>query len=144
MLSKKIINFVKEDIKNDSNKILIDLYYGVGTIGILLSEYFQEIYGYEINSESVELGLENIKLNNIKNYKLEVKDLNILDELENLPQNELVIVDPPRTGLQENEIKNILNFNPKKLIYVSCNPVTQALDIEILQKWFQSNKNKRF
>ncbi|NGX64089.1 MAG: 23S rRNA (uracil-C(5))-methyltransferase RlmCD [Candidatus Anoxychlamydiales bacterium] len=133
----------KDEIKNS---VVFDLYSGTGTIGMILSKFVKKVIAIELEKDACEMAKENMKLNDIKNFEILNGDVsNILDELisskdfknpdfENLDfaKPDLVIVDPPRCGLLEGAIKNILKILPQKIIYISCNPITQAEDIKIL------------
>lgn len=132
--TEKLYNKVLEysDLKKDDN--VMDLYCGTGTIGIYLSRYCKSVYGVEINKYAVIDALENIKLNNIKNVNFECGDLEKLSK--SLPNDiDIVVVDPPRSGLDKNTINYLNNIKPRKLIYVSCDPVTLARDIKLLDNY---------
>lgn len=108
---------------------LIDLYCGTGTIGMFLSKNYKEVLGIEINKSAVECALENKKINGINNISFKCGDANKLCKGE---RADTVVVDPARAGLSSLGIKNILEINPKKIVYVSCNPVTLARDLKEL------------
>lgn len=124
-LYKKIISlgdFNKEDT-------VLDLYSGIGSIALCISKYVKEVIGVEINKDAVLSANENKKINNIKNvnfYCMNVNKLNIINKINK------VIVDPPRGGLDKKTIKILKEINAKKIIYVSCNPLTLKRDIELL------------
>ena len=114
----------------------LDLYCGIGTIGIFASKYFKKIYGIEIIPEAIEDAKENAKLNNIQNIEFYAGDvekilLEILNK-EKIKPN-VVFVDPPRKGLDINTTNLLLKLEPKKIIYISCNPATLARDLSILE-----------
>ena len=108
---------------------LIDLYCGTGTIGIILSKNYKEVLGIEINKSAVECALENKRINRVKNISFKCGDANKLCKGE---KADTVVVDPARAGLSNLGIKNILEIDPKKIVYVSCNPVTLARDLKEL------------
>lgn len=115
---------------------VVDGYCGVGTIGIWLSKYAKEVRGVDNNNEAIINANSNAKLNNIKNAKFyNGSMLNYLSKWEKegfIP--DVLVVDPPRTGM-ELKLLNYLQNNPvKKLIYVSCNPSTLAKNCNHLQK----------
>lgn len=112
---------------------LCDLYCGTGTIGLLLSDNAQSILGIEIVEEAVEAARENAKRNNITNATY------ICDDVKNLAQHldkkpDLLVVDPPRSGLHPQAIKDILALNLKEIFYVSCNPKTLVRDLEAFKE----------
>lgn len=119
-----------EEIKSEVNKSdrLLDLYCGIGSIGLYLSDICNKVVGVEINKESVKCAIENIKLNNIKNYEVFCGDASIICD-----SFDTVVVDPPRSGLSKMVIDNIVKMSPRKLIYISCNPSTLKRDISLLE-----------
>ncbi len=127
---------LKESLKLNGNEVLFDLYSGVGSIGIYLSDKVKNIYGIEIENQAVKMANINLKLNNVKNAEyiagdveekiVEFKSRNIIPDV--------IVVDPPRKGLDKKSIEYILNFNAKKIGYVSCNPATLARDLKVLSQ----------
>ena len=123
------------DLKGD--EVVYDLYCGTGSIGIYIAEYVKMVYGVEIVMSAVIDAIENAQNNNIKN--IQFFHGNLIDffqnnqELKLIEKPDLIILDPPRAGIHQNTLDSILNFNPKKILYVSCNPSTQARDISILK-----------
>lgn len=117
----------------DQNKKVLDLYCGTGTITLLLSKCFKEVLGVEINEEAIKCAEENKKLNNIKNVKFICGD--VTKEINKLKKwgAEIIVVDPPRSGLSKEGISDILNINPETIVYISCDPVTLARDLNILK-----------
>ena len=106
-----------------------DLYCGVGTIGIIISDYVNHVLGIEVVSDAVAAAKDNINLNEISNYEVIEHDLNEdIDILENI---DVAIVDPPRNGLSKSIIDNLSLSNIKKIVYISCNPYTQKRDLDI-------------
>jgi len=123
-----------------NNNIALDLYCGIGTIGIFASKYFKKVYGIEIIEQAIENAKENAKINNVENIEFYAGDVEkVLPEIikkENLKPN-IIFVDPPRKGLDKNTIETILNLEPKKVIYISCNPATLARDIAMLEEKYE-------
>ena len=129
----------------DLNKmdILCDLYCGIGTIGIFASKFVKKVYGIEIVAQAIEDAKENAKLNNIENAEFIIGDVETaFDELIN--KNKIVptaiIVDPPRKGLDNKTIQNILKIKPEKLVYISCNPATMVRDLVKMEEVYSINK----
>ncbi len=124
------------DISKD--EVVYDLYSGTGTIGMAFSHFAKKVIAIELNEKAAIDAQENIKLNSIDNltfYQGDVKK--VLDKLisqDNFEKADLVVVDPPRSGLDALAIKNILKLNPKKILYISCNIETQKRDIKILKE----------
>ena len=116
-----------------SGEKAVDLYCGTGTISILLSKFFDSVSGIEINSEAVLCANENKELNNINNVSFKCGDAN---KLVKGMSADVIVVDPARAGLMDLGIKNILEIKPKKIVYVSCDPVTLSRDLKELNKYY--------
>jgi len=125
---KELYDVVKE-YASRGNKLL-DLYSGTGTIGIYLKNNFENIVGIEINESSIKNANINKKLNNLENIKFVCGDAKIAKK----DKYDLIIVDPPRSGLTKDVIK-YLNESKSKIIYVSCNPDTLKRDINLLDNY---------
>ncbi len=118
------------DIKNTD--IAFDLYCGIGTISLFLSKYAKKVYGIEIVEEAIAMAKENAKINNVYNTDFISGDVEfILTDLINNKKviPDIVMVDPPRKGLDDVSINNIIDCKPSKVIYISCNPSTLMRDL---------------
>ena len=129
-----LYNKVIEYLGTNNNKVL-DLYCGTASIGIYISKYCKEILGIEINSSSVRDAKENIKLNNLNNIKVIEGDVGKL--LQSKEKYDAIIVDPPRSGLDKRTKETLLKIKSNKLIYVSCDPITLARDLNILKEIYE-------
>ena len=113
---------------------VIDAYCGVGTIGMVASKSAKEVIGVEQNGEAVENAKENIRRNGIKNMKVLEGDAG--EFMEHLAKEgrsaDVVFTDPPRAGCSREFLSAIVKMAPKKVVYVSCNPETQARDMKFL------------
>lgn len=117
------------DIKKEDT--VLDLYCGTGTIGIVASDKAKKVIGIELNKEAIKDANENKKLNNINNIEFYAGDVGkILNKNNYKP--DIIIVDPPRVGLDSLALSQILNIRPKKLVYVSCDLMTLARDLKLL------------
>ena len=117
--------------------MLCDLYCGIGTIGIFASDKVKKVYGIEIVEEAVEAAKENAKLNNVNNIDFIAGDVEkAFKELVETKQVKpsVIIVDPPRRGLDETTINKILDLEVTRLVYVSCNPATMMRDLKLLEE----------
>ena len=142
-LTERLYNEVLNIVKEVKPKKVIDLYCGCGTIGIYISDYVDEVVGVEVFKESIENAKKNKKLNNCHNIRF------ICDKVENVIDNikdntDLVIVDPPRGGLDKTSIDVLLGMNVNNLVYVSCDPVTLARDIKLLKEKYDVVSIKPF
>lgn len=128
-----MINFVVKSVKGTA--YLIDAYCGVGVFGICSARSFKEVIGIEISETSVKFANHNAAQNNISNAKFISGIAENIFENINFPGNETtVIIDPPRAGCSVSFIDQLLTFYPKKIVYISCAPDTQARDIKMLSK----------
>ncbi|MFC2131512.1 23S rRNA (uracil(1939)-C(5))-methyltransferase RlmD [Bacteroidota bacterium] len=146
--SSQLNKFIEEIIKvgEMSNSDMVwDLYCGTGSITLPASKVCKEIIGIELFEGSIKDARKNAELNDITNAEficadLHEKDISTL--LDSLPNPDIIFIDPPRAGLHKNLLNNILKINPEKLVYVSCNPSTQARDCEILSEKYEVNSIK--
>ncbi len=132
VLYNKAMEFA--DIQKDD--IVIDSYCGTGTIGIIASKYAKRVIGVELNKDAVKDARKNAKLNNIENIDFVCADagqymVNIANEGL---KADVVIMDPPRAGSDVKFLKSVIRLNPRKVVYISCNPETCARDILFLSK----------
>lgn len=112
------------------DKLVFDLYSGTGTITQVLAESAKKVIGVEIVEEAVEAARENAILNKIDNVEFIASDvLKVLDSLEKNP--DLIVLDPPREGINPKAIEKIIDFAPEKFLYISCNPVTLVRDLKV-------------
>ena len=126
----KLYSKIKEYVGN--NKNILDLYCGTGSIGIFVSEN-NNVLGIEINEFAIKDAKENAKLNNIKNIDFLCGESG--KKLNDIKFNpDVIIVDPPRSGLNKETINNIFKFNANKIIYVSCDPMTLVRDLNLLNE----------
>ncbi|HBX52684.1 MAG: 23S rRNA (uracil-5-)-methyltransferase RumA [Bacteroidetes bacterium RIFOXYA12_FULL_35_11] len=117
------------------NETVYDLYTGTGTIANFIARNAKKVIGIEYIPEAIEDAKENSTLNNILNTTFFAGDMKDLLSDAFIRENgspDIIILDPPRAGIHENVIKVVLNAAPDKIVYVSCNPATQARDIFLL------------
>ena len=112
------------------NKKVLDLYCGTGAIGIFVNDN-NEVLGVELNKFAIEDANKNKELNNLKNVDFICGDSAI--DIKDFNPN-IVIVDPPRSGLSKKTIDNIIKMSPNKIIYVSCDPMTLVRDLNVLSE----------
>ncbi len=118
----------------NKDDILLDLYCGVGTIGLVCSDKVKELIGVEIIPQAIENAKENAKINDIKNTKFICNDATSAcqDFIKQKIKPSVIIVDPPRKGLDNDGINAISILKPQRLVMISCNPVTAARDCALL------------
>lgn len=121
-------------IPNDG--VVYDLYCGTGTLGICTSGKVKQVIGIELSPESALDARENAKNNGIDNFTVYTGDvgklLERLSKEQSLPHPDLIMVDPPRVGLDAKAIELLLSLRPAKILYISCNPLTQSDNIDAL------------
>lgn len=128
-----LYNKIKEYANLNKEDILLDLYCGTGTIGIYLSEECKKVIGIEINQSAIRDANENKKINKINNIDFICGDA--LQEIKKINlKPDVIVIDPPRAGLDKKNIDNILQFNASRIVYVSCDPITLTRDLNILGK----------
>ena len=119
------------------NEVVYDLYTGTGTIANYLASKSKKVIGVELVPEAIEDAKMNSEVNGIKNTVFEVGDMKDVMNQEFFDTNgkpDVIILDPPRAGLHEKVIISLLEVLPEKIVYVSCNPATQARDITLLSE----------
>jgi 23S rRNA (uracil1939-C5)-methyltransferase len=129
-VTNKLYNKVLEYANLSGKETVLDLFCGTGTIGMFLANKALKVTGIDITKSSIEDAIINKELNYINNINFINGDVD--DHLYNLKDIDLLIVDPPRSGLTKKTIKHIEIINPSKVIYVSCDPVTLARDIDLM------------
>ncbi|PWM46176.1 MAG: 23S rRNA (uracil(1939)-C(5))-methyltransferase RlmD [Clostridiales bacterium] len=145
--AENIYNYIKEILQLTKKDIVLDLYSGIGTIGLILSPEAKKVIGIEIVEQAVSNAAQNMLQNNVENYLLylasasETRDILSLLQPEDRPN--IVVVDPPRKGLDDETIRAVININPEKFVYVSCNPATLARDLNTIISTDPSYKVKK-
>jgi 23S rRNA (uracil1939-C5)-methyltransferase len=133
VLYKQTLDYAKIS-KND---IVFDLYCGVGTIGLYMANYCKHVYGVEIIHDAVDNAKKNAVLNNITNvsfYQGAAEDIMPKLYYQGNIKPDVVVLDPPRKGCDNVLITTLLQQQPKRIVYVSCNPSTLARDVSLLQQ----------
>ncbi len=137
----KLYNEVKKACKLSRKETVIDAYCGVGTIGMWLANMAKEVIGIELNREAVESANMTAKKLKIKNIHFYNDDVNV--KLPALIKDgllpDVVVFDPPRTGLDAKTMDLIMKIEPKRIVYVSCNPSSLAKDLNILDEKYKIN-----
>ncbi|MBN3490313.1 23S rRNA (uracil(1939)-C(5))-methyltransferase RlmD [Acholeplasma equirhinis] len=120
----------------NTKQLVLDCYSGIGTITLLASKLAHHVYGFEINDASVKDAVNNKKINDIKNVTFVQGDVENLIEAFDKPVD-LLIMDPTREGASLKFNQALLKLMPNKILYISCDPVTQARDIKQLSKFYR-------
>lgn len=129
-----LYNKAIEMAKLKGNEVVIDAYCGIGTISLILSSKVKNVIGVEINKDAVKDAIKNAKRNKISNAYFYNDDaggfmVGLAKEKQCI---DIVFMDPPRSGSDEKFLSSLVYLGPKKIIYISCNPVTQERDLRYL------------
>jgi 23S rRNA (uracil1939-C5)-methyltransferase len=132
--AEKLYALALEYAELKGDEIIYDLYSGAGTIAIYVSGFAKEVYGFEAVESSIYDAKENLEINEIENVNFIQADLykSFLPFTKTLPKPDVIILDPPRSGMHKNTVGDVLQLNPQKIVYVSCNPTTQVRDIQLM------------
>ena len=141
-LTKNLYDEVLKEVKNKKPKKVLDLYTGTGTIGIYVSNYAKKIIGIDSNGSNIKNANKNKELNNVKNIEFICDRVeNRINEFKNI---DLIIVDPPRAGLDPKTKNYLKELKSDTIIYVSCDPVTLARDLKELNDIYNIKSIKPF
>ena len=143
--AEKLYNIGVEVANISKKDVVFDLYCGIGTISIFMAKYAKKVYGIEIVEEAIKDAKENAKINDIKNCEFIAGDVEkVLDDLINNKKiiPDIIMIDPPRKGLDNKSVENILKILPKKIVYISCNPASLVRDLAKLEEKYEINKIK--
>lgn len=132
--AEKLYSIAKDFVGEHNDKVVFDLYSGTGSIGQLMADSAKKVYGIEIVEEAVVAANENAKLNGLTNCEFLVGDVaKTVKDLKDKP--DLIIVDPPRPGIHKDAIRDICGFGANEIVYISCNPKTMVLDLELFMEY---------
>src|SRR5690625_1543178 len=134
--TKKLYDKALEYADIGSNDIVVDAYCGIGTISLFLAQKAKKVYGIEVVPEAIDDAKKNAKLNGITNTEF------VVDQAEKVMpwwkaqglRPDVIVVDPPRKGCEVDFIQAMIDMEPKRIVYVSCNPSTLARDLKILDE----------
>jgi 23S rRNA (uracil1939-C5)-methyltransferase len=144
-MAKSMLLFVKELMGDEKQGVLLDLYCGVGSIGLYLADHFQKVYGIEIMKDAAALAAENAEANEIEAEYISGKTENRLKNLlEKVPRADVVLLDPPRQGLQKDVAKTVAAYGAEKILYISCDPASLSRDLKELTKSYRVLSAKPF
>ena len=136
-LTDRLVDEVCRLAMSEKINTLIDAYCGSGLFSIFLSPYAKSIVGIEISARSVKyarMNAANMDIRNVRFIQGKVENILPNDFLSPKNENNLILLDPPRTGCSESVLSTIADLRPQKVIYISCNPATQARDVNYLNE----------
>lgn len=134
--TEKLYNTAIKAAGLDGTQSILDAYCGVGTIGLSAAKSAKSVIGVELNKSAVQCAIQNVKDNGLKNARFICEDATkfILKMAAGKERVDVVFMDPPRAGSTPEFLDAVSRMKPKKIVYISCNPVTQKRDLEILAK----------
>ncbi|OLL27086.1 tRNA (uracil(54)-C(5))-methyltransferase [Neolecta irregularis DAH-3] len=138
-----LTNHVRENLSFEGSCpeiFLIDAYCGSGLFSITCSEGFKEVIGVEVSADSVKYAKLNAKANKVQNARFILgRAEKIFEEIQFPSEQTAMIIDPPRKGCDEAFLNQLLDFSPRRIIYVSCNVHTQARDLAYITRHDKGN-----
>lgn len=138
--AKNLYDVVRRMATIRSTDTVYDLYTGTGSIALYVAQTAQKVIGIETVEEAIEDAKFNMQLNNIQNTTFLAAPVEKIMDKEFIRKNgtpDVVITDPPRAGMHEKVIEVLLGAAPKQIVYVSCNPATQARDLNLLAEKYE-------
>jgi 23S rRNA (uracil-5-)-methyltransferase RumA len=136
----ELYKVVRDFAQLSGNELVYDLYTGTGTIANFVSHQAKKVVGIEYVPEAIEDAKVNSELNSVKNtlfYAGDMKDILNNDFINQHGHPDVIITDPPRAGMHANVVDAIIFAAPKRIVYVSCNPATQARDLSLLDEQYK-------
>ena len=125
------------------SELVYDLYTGTGTIANFVARQARQVIGIEYVPEAIEDAKVNSQLNGIENtlfFAGDMKDILNRDFIQQHGRPDVIITDPPRAGMHQSVVDAILFASPQRIVYVSCNPATQARDLQLLDEQYQVSR----
>ena len=133
--ARRLYGYVAEFAELRGDELVYDLYTGTGTIALFLARQCRRVVGVEYVEDAVADARENVRANGIDNAEFHAGDMaQVLDAafVRSHGVPDVVVADPPRAGMAEKVVRQLLQMRPRKIVYVSCNPATQARDLQWL------------
>jgi 23S rRNA (uracil1939-C5)-methyltransferase len=137
VMAEKLYQTALEGAKLTGKEIVFDLYCGTGSISLFLAQKAKEVHGFEVIVSSVEDATRNAIRNGVGNAFFHIANLDNFFKFgvgKKYPKPDVIVVDPPRAGMHKFMTNYLPRFEAKKIVYISCNPTTQARDTEVLQQ----------
>ena len=135
-----LYSVVRDFANLTGNELVYDLYTGTGTIANFVSRYAKRVIGIEYVPEAIEDAKINSEINNISNTLFFAGDMKDILTESFISENgipDIIITDPPRAGMHPDVVQTIIKTAPKRIVYVSCNPATQARDLSLLDNLYE-------
>ncbi|WPJ96390.1 class I SAM-dependent RNA methyltransferase [Coraliomargarita algicola] len=127
----ELVDYVAEEASAEGARYLVDAYCGVGLFALSTAKSFEQVAGVEISEPAVRWAQANCKISNIKNARFVIGKAEAIFNGLKFPADETaMVIDPPRKGCDESFRQQLLQYRPQRLVYVSCDPATQARDLK--------------
>ncbi len=141
--AEKLYSITRDFAELNGTQLVYDLYCGTGSIGLFVSKYAKKLVGVEMVADAIEDAKENAAINNVHHAEFFAGD--VIDICNDAFFNkhgkaDVVITDPPRAGMHEKLVKKLLEIAAPTIVYVSCNPATQARDLGLLSEKYKVTK----
>lgn len=134
--AEKLLHLAVEFARLSQEDVVYDLYCGTGSTSILVAPHVKQVYGFELISAAVEDAMRNALSNELHNCRFFQGNLDnyfrVTPVLTEIEKPDVILVDPPRSGMHPKLVKDVLTMRAQKLVYISCNPATQARDVSLL------------
>ena len=135
--AERLYGVVREWLDATGSEALLDLYCGIGSIGLFVADRVRTVTGVEYVAEAVDRARENAALNGIGNATFHAGDVRELLAGAGIPAPDLVVLDPPRAGVHPKVLEQVMELGPRQIVYVSCKPSTQARDLAALRERYR-------
>lgn len=134
--AEKLYQLALEHAGISAEHVVYDLYCGTGTLGVCAAKTARQVFGIDIVPEATLDAVENARINGIENYVVFTGDVGkvLTDKAGEIPPPDVILVDPPRSGLDAAAVAHLIRLAAPTIVYVSCNPKTQAINVEELMK----------
>ncbi len=138
--AERLYHLIRDLAETKGKEVLFDVYCGMGCVGLFLARGVARVFGFENDTQSVENARSNARKNGLRNIQFQVCDASEAFSRESrrrFGQPDIIVLDPPRPGLHKSVVKRLLRVLPRRIVYVSCNPATQARDISDLRSSYR-------
>jgi 23S rRNA (uracil1939-C5)-methyltransferase len=134
--TEALLHAIEQQLALQGHEVLVDAYCGIGTLTLPLARRVKQAIGVEVQPEAIELARQNAELNQIANVRFELGAVETVLPALTVPsdgmQPDVVLLDPPRKGCDRSVLEALLQIQPDRIVYVSCNPATLARDLKLL------------
>lgn len=126
----EFVGYAVDEARDSGARYLVDAYCGSGLFGISAAKHFDEVLGVELSESAVRKAAHNAEINGLTNCRFLAADAReIFKEVPHAGRETVVVIDPPRAGCSEEFLQQLFAFDPKRVVYISCNPATQMRDL---------------